>query len=81
MPKAALRGLCCLSQSANLFPDRQACRLDVTHLPCDQNTNEQEHRKSDAKRKRPGHPTRFGLAIGAIFHHEEQRGGQAGNDG
>lgn len=59
----------------------KAGRLDVAQLPGDEDADEDQYRKPDTKGQCVCHAVGLGLAIATIFHHEEQGGCQAGEDG
>ncbi len=60
-------------------------RVQISQFPTYQNTDEQQHRESDAKRQRFGHAPGFGCLLvfgfAASLEHEVQGGTQAGEDG
>jgi len=59
---------------------RNSCRSDVAQLPCNQDADKDENRKSDPQRQGAGHIAGLGLAVPAIVEHEEQGRPQAGQN-
>lgn len=47
--------------------------MDVSQLPCNENTEKQYNRKANAKGKRFGHAISFFSLILTIAHHEKKR--------
>ena len=72
---AAFVVLACLLAGGN------ACGLDVAEFPSNQNTEKQQDRETDPHRQSFDHLARFGLAIAAITHHEDQSRDQAPQNG
>lgn len=73
----------CIKRLFELCANRNARRLDVAHLPRQQNADKEHNRKTDPKRQSAHHVAAFALAAFAvpILEHEEKRRTQAGEDG